>query len=119
MTLKKELESILLKYAGNGHSTDVFYLEVKEAVTRPRVVEKKERSIFYDYDAKVWKLTNEYIAFLTECYDGVDVMGELYKMKGWLSSHPRKINFKAFITNWLAKSQGRSTAFSDSRRGRR
>lgn len=113
-TLRGDLQAILVKYANNGHDTDPFYKEVRDAVTAPRVV-RKPSAISYDYDAKVWKLTEEYIAFLKECYDGVDVMSELFKMKGWLDSHPRKINFKAFITNWLSKSQGRSTAFSDKR----
>jgi hypothetical protein len=108
MTLKKEIESILLKYAGNGHSTDVFYLEVKEAVTRPRPTTKRQ-TVYLDFEAGMWRgITQEYIGELQDCYPACDIMLQLKAMKGWcfaVGAKGHKSNWKAFIARWLSKEQ--------------
>jgi len=70
------------------------------------------RKAVYDYEKKVWKLTESDIEFWEECYEGVDVKKELFHMKAWLSAHPKKKDFNRFITSWLSRSQERSTTFA-------
>lgn len=90
--------------------------ELQSAVSFPSPLSVPKKKPVYDYDARVWKLTEEYVSFLADTYDGTDVMMELKKMKGWLDAHPKKIDFKRFITNWLSKSQDHSRTFAGVRR---
>ena len=83
---------------------------VPDDASHPPVPTK--RKVFYDYDKKVWKLTETDIEFWEECYEGVDVRKELFHMKAWLSAHPKKKDFNRFITSWLSRSQDRSTTFA-------
>jgi uncharacterized protein YdaU (DUF1376 family) len=66
---------------------------------------------------KVHKVTEEDIAIYQQTYPAVDVKQELRQMSLWLTANPsrKKSNTKAFIVNWLKKSQDRSSAGNQNR----
>lgn len=61
---------------------------------------------------KIHKVTEEDIAKYNQTYPAVDVKQELRQMSMWLEAHPsrKKSNTKAFIINWLKRSQDNSTS---------
>ena len=59
---------------------------------------------------KLHKVTQDDLATYVKTYPAVDVKQELMQMSMWLQANPtrKKSNTKAFIINWLKKSQDRS-----------
>ena len=76
-------------------------------------------------DGTTYGVTASEIANYVQLYPAVNVDQEIRKMIGWLESHPQrrktKRGVRAFITNWLSKSQDRCCSnnhgFSSNNRG--
>ena len=106
-TLRRDLETILLKYANNGHDTDPFYREVRDAVTAQRAV-KKVSEIYLDFDQGMWRgIKQEDLARWMDCYSLTDdeVMYQLKKAKGWCmtaGARGKKKDWEKFITTWFS-----------------
>lgn len=66
--------------------------------------------------AKVHGVTEAQVAEYRQAFPGVDVVGELRRMRLWLEAHPdrRKTarGMPRFITSWLTRSQDRSQGLS-------
>jgi len=67
-------------------------------------------------DGSLWPVTQSYADQLKTLYPAVDVDQELRKMYGWLdskqSNRKTKRGIKAFITNWLSKSQDKARSYA-------
>jgi hypothetical protein len=75
-------------------------------------------SIFFEEG--VWGgVRDDDISAWSEAYPACDVLGELKKMAEWLKANPdkKKIKYRRFIVNWLARTQDRGG--SGSGRGHR
>lgn len=74
--------------------------------------EVKPEDIIYSLilnDKTRFDISKDYFFKLQDLYQNADIMQELRKMDGWLSSNPRKrktrTGIKSFITNWLSRAQ--------------
>lgn len=64
-------------------------------------------------DGSEYPISQDYVDQMQELYPSVDVMQELRSMKAWCINNPKRRKtsrgITAFIGNWLAKEQNRST----------
>lgn len=142
MSLKSQLETLLLKYADNGHTTDSFYNEVRDLVIAPRPIKptigdpKGEKGIvrkitdFYQncfqdeyhakptWDGRIIKLVKADIARL-----GDETLGELIELffespPAWVKINGTGMGYNVFHTqiDGLLEKRRRSKTFAGARR---
>lgn len=62
-------------------------------------------------DKSEFGITDEHLQTFRETYPGIDVLGELRKVKAWAVANPAKRKTRrgalAFVNNWLARAQDR------------
>lgn len=65
-------------------------------------------------DSGQYRITKTDVDQWQVLYQGIDVAGEIRKMKAWLDANPsrKKVNVRSFVVNWLGRAQDSSRATS-------